>query len=112
MFTFIAIFATLQAHAGPSEDASVLLSRFPAGEVPALPSVMSAIATLSNSGKDEHLPLLRALVSDESGQVARAASLAVASITGEHTVADTTPAEPEPAKTDEKEAAASVAAVR
>jgi len=93
MFYLIAIIATLTApaHAGTHEDAAVLLSRFPAGAVPAVPAVMAAIDTLSDSGRSEHLPLLRSLVAQEAGPVVRAASRAVAHITGESVLADAEP---------------------
>jgi hypothetical protein len=102
MFLFFAIIATLQApaHAGDQEDAAVLLSRFPAGSVPAVPTVMAAITTLSDSGQTEHLPLLRSLMSDETGPVGRAASQAVAHITGESVIADATADAQEPVKVE------------
>jgi len=101
MFYLFAIVATLQAQAGPRQDATVLLSRFPAGAVPALPTVMAAIDTLSESGQEDHLPLLRSLVAQETGPVERAASRAVAHITGESTIAEGKPVEAAPVKTDE-----------
>jgi hypothetical protein len=101
MFYLFAILATLQAQAGARQDAALLLSRFPAGAVPAIPTVMAAIDTLSESGQDDHLPLLRSLVSHEVGPVVGAASRAVAHITGESTIADAEPVEPAPVKTEE-----------
>lgn len=94
MFYLFAIVATLQAHAGSGEEAAVLLSRFPAGGVPALPTVMAAIDTLSESGQGDHLPLLRSLVAHETGPVGRAASHAVAHITRQSTIAETVEAAP------------------
>ena len=80
MFTLLAIVATTQAYAGPSDDAVVLLSRFPAGAVPAVPVVISAIETLGATGKREHTALLEALQRDEVEGVAHAAQHALQSI--------------------------------
>ena len=80
MFTLLAIIATTQAYAGPSDDAVVLLSRFPAGAVPAVPAVISAIETLGATGKHEHTALLEALQRDEVDGVAHAAKHALRSI--------------------------------
>ena len=81
MFTLLAIIATTQAHAGPSDDAVLLLSRFPAGSIPAVPAVMSAIETLGATGKTEHTALLEALQKDEAASVADAAKHALDTIT-------------------------------
>ncbi len=52
---------------------AVLLSRFPAGEVPPSDEVLEAIAELSTSGSTADLPLLRSLTEHESGEVQAAA---------------------------------------
>ncbi len=102
MFHFLAMVIVLQgpAAAGTPADAAVLLSRFPAGAVPELPTVLRAIETIAESGKDEHLPLLRSLIAQEAGEVERAATRAVATITGEPAVAEAEPEEGPEARVD------------
>jgi hypothetical protein len=84
MFAFFTIIISLQAQADTSVPAATLLSRFPAGGVPALPVVLTAINTLSNTRSAEHIPLLRSLSDQESILVSMAADVAIAQIEGTH----------------------------
>jgi hypothetical protein len=61
-----------------------ILSRFPAGGVPPLPAVLTAIDTLSSTGAVEHIPLLRSLSDQETILVSMAADVAIAHIEGTH----------------------------
>jgi hypothetical protein len=79
MWTWIAaagIAGTLSiAHA--AVPAPVLLSRFPAGEVPATDEVLGAIGELAAHPENESVPLLRSLSRLEQGEVAEAARTAL-----------------------------------
>jgi len=80
----------------------VLLSRFPGGAVPELPSVMAAVEDLARSGEVEHLPLLRSLATLETTTIGEAASRAIARISGETLVAEARPTDPPASKAKKK----------
>lgn len=68
------------AAAAAVDDATTLLSRYPAGLVPVDPGVMGAIATLGADGGADEISLLRNLVENERAEVRQAASRAIADI--------------------------------
>jgi hypothetical protein len=69
------------AEPGPTvEEATALLSRFPAGDVPVDPTVMDAIHTLGEIGDHTSVSLLRSLVEHERDEIASAARRAIARI--------------------------------
>jgi hypothetical protein len=63
-----------------AEQAAAVLSRFPAGHVPASESVLTAISTLGTSGSREHLSLLNSLEVREEPEVQDAAGRAIAEL--------------------------------
>jgi hypothetical protein len=65
------------AWASDTEHAARMLSRFPAGNVPASIAVLDAMGVLAESGSEEHLSLLESMIGSESPQVQEAAALAV-----------------------------------
>jgi len=68
------------ASASDSEHAAGMLSRFPAGSVPASIAVLNAMGILAESGDEEHTSLLESMLGTESIQVQEAATLALGSI--------------------------------
>ncbi len=80
--TIVAFLST--AHAGKSEDAVLLLSRFPIGSVPELPEVLDAVDRLAEHSSADDLPLLESLVTHETGAVRSSAQSAVARIRARH----------------------------
>jgi len=65
------------AYAGNPDDAAALLSRFPAGQVPASEPVFEAIASLQAEGGASHMGVLSSLRTYESHPVQRAANIAL-----------------------------------
>ena len=106
MYQLLTIITLLSpvAHAGTPEDAAVLLSRFPSGAMPEVPSVMAAVEDLARSGEMEHLPLLQSLTTMESSTIRQAAWRAITRITGETVVADAELIRPHRAKAKKKPA--------
>jgi len=62
------------------ESAAQILSRFPAGNVPASIAVLDAMGVLAESGDDEHISLLESMIGPESPEVQEAAKLALRDI--------------------------------
>ena len=77
-----ALFST--AHADPSEEAVLLLSRFPAGFVPQMPAVLDAVDSLAESARTDELSLLVSLATHETGAVRSCALSAIAQIRARH----------------------------
>jgi hypothetical protein len=85
MLFLLAIVAQLStAHAGPSEDAIRLLSRFPTGSVPEIPEVLDAVDRLAESARPDELALLESVVTHEVGAVRSSAVAAIAQIRARH----------------------------
>jgi hypothetical protein len=67
-----------------TRDAATLLSRFPAGRVPASPPVFRSIEVLGDKGTVDHVGLLEALARDEDGRVADEAARALSRTRSRH----------------------------